>query len=406
MKHIEPEPTLEQVLEVIDKDELANSPIKFPDHPYIAELKNFGRDEFAAAFVDLFATTGANFIVPPAAKQFILPFVGPVLEKGIFLITNLWDARNVYLSTPKKTRQPYGYYLKKGFQKGSENLFFDLSVHDPLYISSMGLGIHYAPQVHPTVISLCAYSGAIILACALKVGLNGIKFANKKRELRNAGFETEKYFESRFYIKNEMNPEELMQMYMTQFNVGNPFTAAYHDKYIQTKLPVYNGRSAKIRIRKRQRMPEEKDDLAWGNDKDWVSSLQVVFTKKRKDNSSLGQFRYYPVEKEKAYFMFRDGCPDSIDNMPSSDAKTIASKIQAPRRIYSHISFERTNAHNDELAICADKVESKRPFYVVELKVRKDTKLLKEAMRYLMQECPVVAVQTNRSKYDLIKSEK
>jgi hypothetical protein len=66
-----------------------------------------------------------------------------------------------------------------------------------------------------------------------------------------------------------------------------------------------------------------------------------------------------------------------------------------------HVFFERTTIRNHNLIICIDKIEKGKPYYIVELKVQKDKKLLREAMRYLMVECPIAAVQTTQGKSEL-----
>ena len=79
---------------------------------------------------------------------------------------------------------------------------------------------------------------------------------------------------------------------------------------------------------------------------------------------------------------------------------------QQPGYSSQPIYFERSFAQQDGLLVSADKVygdnQNLRSFYVVELKVYTDKKLLMEAMRYTMLQFPVL--QTTYGKKEMVDS--
>lgn len=384
-------------LVTLDEDAFKN-PIVMPGNVYIEALKDFGSDEALAGLVDLFGTSLANALLDPSIKNYVLPFVGPVTEKFMFFPLHLLKARKIYKTMPPSKRDTFMNYFKQAVSDGSENLFFDLTVHDPIYISAMGAGLH-ATDLHPAILSALAYGSAILLAAGIKVGKDELFFANKKRALRKAGFESEKYVESRFYIRAEKNPREIIDSLAREFGLKNSSTVGYHDKYFVNHFPHYSGRKVNMRLRRRARRSSE---FSAEEKAGFVNSFQFVFTRvSEHQKQKTDQFRYFPSRKEKFYLLLDENVSD-IEEIPNDQAKTLIKKyLSAPIKSYD-INFQRTVVSNEELAVCSDSLRTglDESSYVLELKVYKDIDLLQQAMRYLMMDAKGF-VQTTLGKSEL-----
>lgn len=378
----------------LDSKKLAEQPIKLPDHPYIASLKDFGGDELLAGGVDILSTTLVAKLANASWRNNVLPFVGPVVEKGIFYLRHLHEASKIYSTTPTANRQPFSFYFKNALRDGSDNLVKDLLFHDPLYIGFMALGLHQLPEVPPFMLSAASYTSAVLLVAGIDVLKDEIEHKTKKRQLKKLGFDGEEYYESRFHVAMEKNQQDLIDQFMKEFGITEISRSVYHDTYMQHVLRPTGGRNAKVRIRSRNRRKTEVDNNIWGNNPDKVNSLQVIYTKAREDHHGLDQVRYFPVRKEKLYRLLSGNGAEEY----------LVGKLRAPNPNYFDITFERLMGRQRELAVCTDIINADRPYYIIELKVYRDTKLLEQAMRYLMVECPIVAVQTNHGKSDLFVS--
>ena len=66
-----------------------------------------------------------------------------------------------------------------------------------------------------------------------------------------------------------------------------------------------------------------------------------------------------------------------------------------------HVKFTRMFVNSKDLLVSADKVQARKPFYVLEIKSHKNKKLLIEVMRFVMRELPVM--QTTYGKADLVR---
>jgi hypothetical protein len=384
----------------------ADKPIDLPDKPFIAKIKDFGSDEVLAAGVDPISTTVMDAVLSRSLKQYVLPFVGPITEKIMFFPRHIWSTRKIYVETPKDRRRKFSYYLKDGLKHGYSNLMKDIMYHDPIYVLIMWFGLLYT-TIAPGILSVASYVIGILAAAGIDVGKDEIKHKMYKKDLKNNGFIEEQYYESRFYIFTRKNPDEVIAKMSKKFGLHERSTIRYNDEYYFHKLPQYSGRIARFRLRSRDRRGFEKDNTLWGENDKKVNTLQVTFTTAQEHKKDIDQCRYFPSKKEKLYMLLPHDVKNlraSINSFDESTRKIIRQMLGSEATPYSRISFERTVVSNNELALCVDKVRAKELVYIVELKVYKDTNLLKQAMRYLMVECPIAALQTTRGKSDLLIS--
>jgi len=388
-------------LELLDK-KVAEEPIKLPEHPYWIALKNIGGDELLAGGIDALSTTLINYLVSEGWRKAILPLAGPVLEKAAFFPMHLKEAWDVYRTMPQAKRQPFSTYAKKAFADGSSNLIKDICIHDPIYVGLMVLGLNYTPDIHPGFLSAMSYGLGILGVAAVDVSKDETLHWYRKKQLKKVGFKSEEYYESRFFLSADKNQEDVLTAMMQEFNLTGAQRINYSDRYFGHKIPQYSGRTAKLRLRHRQRKRTEEDNCIWGEDPEWVNSVQIVFTRAREQKNEVDQCRYFPLRKEKLYYLLPETMPQSIEDIVDGNLRRVLSKLVDKKQIVQDISFERLVARNEELAVCTDRVEHSRPFYLVELKAYQDQKLLQQAMRYLMVECPVVAVQTTHGKKELL----
>jgi hypothetical protein len=379
---------------------IAERPILLPDHPYLASLKDFGADELIAAGIDIVATGIAGTLIEGPARFAVLPFVGPVLEKGAFFIRHAINAQRVYETTPENLRQKRMFYFKQGIKHGSANLMKDLMVHDPIYSIGVASGLCALPNVPPFILSSLSYIIGVAAVAGIDVIRNEKGYKRFKRGLERKGFTTEKYWESRFMIRGDKNPLEVMEQLAEEFQLTARGGSLFEDTYVENRLPSFNGRTGKLRLRSRARREYEKGINKWGEDKDYIHTLQVAYSRARNNcKNHLEQFNYFPVEKTKICF-FLPQKNERIEDL-EGEARKVAESYAAPERHYRKVSFERILFNSPELAICTDVVHAKRPYYLVELKTHDNLNLLQKAMRHIMLECPVVAVQTTHGKGDL-----
>ncbi len=389
-----------QELELLGKN-AAQEPICLPDHPYVAALKDFGLDELVAGGIDAVSTTALSWVLSDRLQGIILPFAGPVIEKGGFYVRHLKKARDIYktLTPEQKETIKFKTLFKQGIKEGMESMMDDITVHDPLYIAMMAAGLKYFPEIPPGALSALSYTIALFVAAGARVGRKEFLYWNKKRLLKNSGFEIDKYLESRFHIKSDENPEDLMGSFVKEFDLAESAAMKYHDRYFDNCLPSYSGRTAKLRLRNR--------DLGKGANKKYPentktsNSLQIVYTRAGEEKRNIDQCRYFPVEKEKIYFPLPEDMPWELDHIEDRNARKIAYSACNKNGVHNDIFFERTVAYNKELLVCTDKVDKGRPFYIAEIKTRSNPDLLMQGMRYMMMECPIVATQTTYGKSDI-----
>ncbi len=344
-------------------------------------------------FIDSDLVNALGGPVSRRSRDLILSTTGPVVEKAGFFPAHIKDAWAEYKAAPKEEQDGFTTYLKGGLKRGGKSLLEDILIHDPLYVAMMMGGLHLWPGTPPVILSVSSFIAAVGIVAVAEVTATEALYHRFKRNLKKRNFGTEKYLESRFLISKEKDPQAIIDTFMEvdEFGLSEQRTAHYHDRYLDTSLPIYNGRTPRLRIRRRDR--EEGGH---------IQTAQIIYKKATElAQKNPEQFRYFPQEKQKLYFMLDQEMPESLEEIEDPQARRILQRAQASERT-ADIEFERTVANNPEtLLISTDKVHqgNSRLFYVAEVKVYKDTGLLRKAMRLIMNKFPVV--QTTYGKQEI-----
>ena len=385
---------------------LAEQPIILPENPFWGIFKRFGRDETLAMFINVIGTGAVEYLcnnnilyalagpLSIRTREVLLSLTGPVVEKVGFFPAHFKEALEEYRQTPKNERDKLARYFRNAVKKGSKSLIEDIIVHDPLYVGLMYAGLIIHPETPAWLLSIASFVSAVFAVAGIELGLTELAYWNYKRALRKAGFETESYFESRFFVSEDSKPEKVLESIAKEFGLGNADTMKYEDRYFRNKLPVYSGRIPKLRLRKR---------TAGLGQTAQVQSAQIIYTRANEIlDSKIEQYRYFPQRKEKIYFILNQNMPAGIHDINNECARKILEKVQDGQN-FRDIKFERSATYDsDKFCVTTDAIENRhRQFYLVELKAYPNRKkLLKEAMRYVMRNFPVV-VQTTHGKFEL-----
>jgi len=245
--------------------------------------------------------------------------------------------------------------------------------------------------IYPTapiwLLSGASFLVAVIIVAVLEVSYIEINYIIFKQKLKKMGFHVEEYYETRFFISSKEPQKDLLKKISKEFKLYDIGVLNYEDKYFENNLKEYSGRMPRVRIRKR-------DDYCG---KKIMKTLQIIYTRARESSvNRFDQYRFFPIKKNKFYYLLEDKIPKNIDEIDSSKIRNLLKYSQKyPPR---HIKFKRAFARNEDLLITLDSVSRGKKYYLLEAKVRKNTKLLIAAMRYIMQEFPVV--QTTKGKLD------
>ena len=175
-----------------------------------------------------------------------------------------------------------------------------------------------------------------------------------------------------------------------QFHLSQRQIGWYHDRYFDHTLPTFSKRTAKVRLRQR-RIEEEEQKM---------QTAQIIYTRASElTQKDPDQFRFFPLRKEKLYLPLPQQMPGSIEEIEKEQGRNFL-QSRTGAALYD-LHFLRHIAKESELLVAVDAVTEglSRPFHIVEVKVRNDTRLLREAMRYVMLTFPVL--QTTYSKADL-----
>lgn len=363
---------------------LAERPIKTPGNSFWNVFKRLGRDEFLALLINVIGTSIIGLFT---SVKIILSLTGPIIEKIGFFPANFWESYKIYKTTPKEKRKKYSFYTKKAFKTSATSLTEDILVHDPIYIILMYVGLQIYSETPIWILSATSFILAVILVSVLEVIIIETKYLFFKKRLKNKGFDVETYYESRFLIKSDKNPKELIEKIKEQFNLFDEGKLIYHDTYFENKFPEFCGRLPKVRLRKRT----YKDD--------WMKTLQIIYTKPTENQEKPeDQYRFFPIKKEKIYFVLNQKMPKKIDEIEDQQVKKCKKKIG---KEIGKINFERYFVKDNNLLAIVDKIDGKRDFHVLEIKVRKDLDILLKAMRYVMQEFSVLQTTHGKSKVSI-----
>lgn len=391
-------------------------PIQIPRNPFWEVFRTFGRDELLAGIISVLATLiiGNLFqyiTIPTSFAVICLALAGPVFEKLGFFVGHFKDAYEIYSTTPIADREELSFYLKKVLRGGGTSLFWDIILHDPVYVVLMLGGMSLHPETPAWLLVPIAFGIAVLLVATIRVGLSELGYWWFKRRIFKKGFELEEYYEAKFFLSAEEDPEKIITQLKNQFlPVGCPIKKMiYEDLYYSPiLLSEYNARGPRFRVRTRK----EVDNLG----PSWIRTAQAIYTRAVEHHSEDDeQFRFFPTRKDKFYLTLpRDknndswfpGLEDGLVDEPALDEKSrVLKAIVGHKATRKKVKFiRRVTKHPKKIYISVDSVELENKdvkFHVVEIKAYLDrTALLKEAMRFVMTRFNVL--QTTRSKLDLL----
>ncbi|MBT3397433.1 hypothetical protein HOA55_00320 [archaeon] len=363
---------------------LSEEPIKTPGSPFWNVFKRFGRDEVIAMIINVVGTTIAGFYLTSA---FLLSIIGPIIEKLGFFPANFLESFKIYKTTPKEKRKSKSHYFKGGLKRGMTSLGEDILIHDLLYIILLFTGLKVYPAIPIWLLSASSFIIAVFLVSLIEVTITEIRYIGFKKRMAYVGFKPENYIETRFLISSEKKPNEILDKLADHFDLDIREFLKYEDLYFDSNFPQFSGRKAKVRLRKRTNT----------EGKGWLKTAQVIYTRARESQQKKDQFRFFPIKKEKFYFFLDQRMPKKISKIENSKIRRFLKSCETvPKK---KILFERSIARSEALLASVDKPLKGRDFFILELKTRNDTKLLVEAMRFAMQEFPVL--QTTKGKSDI-----
>jgi len=372
--------------------------IILPENPFWEVFKRFGRDEFIALVINILGTVILAAIlsassVPIETKVLLLAFVGPVIEKIGFYPGHFWEARKTFNSIPLKRRKPFKFYRKRAIKRGTKSLIQDILIHDPVYIILMYVGLNMYAGTPEWILAFLSFIIAVVIVSFIEVGMNELLYRGLIARMKLRGFDKESYYEARFKIDTSRKPEDVIKIFSEEFNLPNINKHSYVDYYYQTKLPMFSGRTPKLRLRKRC---NKKHD-------GFIQTAQLVYTRAGEwSKNALSQYRYFPLRKDKMYAFLDQDMPQNIDEIKDEKVKRFFAK-NIELETHTTVKFDRWVAFNSAtILMSVDYIENgeENPHYLVELKTYHDKALLKEAMRYMMDEFTVV--QTTKDKYNII----
>jgi hypothetical protein len=362
-----------------NKQKLIDQPIKIPRHPLLSVSIRFGSGELLAFVFSIIAIFITSYL---SDSVFWIIIIGPIAEKGAFYLIHIYFQIEIYKTTPQKARKRKKYYFKRAIKKGNIDLIEDIFGHDPIYLILMSLSVIFI-NFPEWILGTLSFFLAVFIVAILEVIAVEIKYNLYKKRLIKAGFQIEEYFETRFLISSEKNPIDILNQTANEFNLTKTEKKLiYDDQYFDSQLSEFNNRKSQVRVRKRSNLENDSS----------IKTYQIVITKAREiSKKEKGQHRYFPIKKEKIYYiadnLHKD--PTQINNI---QIKSHILKAIEDTNSSFPVLFDRMIAQDDELLVSGDKVKGNNPFFVVEVKVFKDLKKLKTAMRYIMINFPVVQI--------------
>jgi hypothetical protein len=253
----------------------------------------------------------------------------------------------------------------------------------------MFIGLKIYPQTPVWLLATASFIIAVILVSILEVTVTEIRFYLFKKKFKSKNFGVESYFEARFFVDKKENSKKVLDKISKEFNLGKSYSLDYKDTYFNNTFNSFSGRSARVRLRNRT-----------SHDKKYLKSIQIVYTRASEfAQDKYDQFRYFPIKKEKIYFVLDGVMPASIADIKNETVKNAISKRVQEK--HKHLNFKRLVVHNEELLASADQV--REGSFLLELKVYKDKQLLMKAMRFVMKEFSLT--QTTKGKSDLYPQE-
>jgi len=321
--------------------------------------------------LNISATTLSNYILtkhfPSIDPILINSIIGPILEKFGLLS---WYFKDIFKQD--SSGRNFKTKLKQSFQKSLPTLIEDVLLHDPIYSGMMYLGQTKYSNTPVWLLSFTVFVVSVSIVTVLEVLIEHIRYILFKRLCFSKGFKKEKYFESRFYLSSDINPEDLLNDVSREFNLNPTPKILYEDRYFCTKEKTFLRKNMYIRSRHRKRKGKD------------FNTFQIVFIQPQKLKSlySHSSYNYFPSQKTKLYFELNFELEDLLP-LPKKVRQIVErfNDLKKPK----YIRFERAYAHDKELLISIDlcKIED-TSFRIVEVKVYNDLKKLEKAMKYIL----------------------
>ncbi len=237
------------------EQKLVEQPIELPKNPFWEVLTSFSRDEAIAMMINVAGTAAMDYSLGLMGMQqyrsTVLSLTGPVVEKIGFFPAHIKEAYDVWNTTPESERKALGVYVKQALRNGSKSLALDIAVHDPIYAGLMYTGMQLHAETPAWIIAGASFVAAVFVASGLVVAGNELRYIDLQRKVKHAGFKKEAYYESRFYMTPEVDPESIIARMDKEFNLKTEQHIYYSDKYFTTSLPEISGRRPKVRLRHR-----------------------------------------------------------------------------------------------------------------------------------------------------------
>lgn len=360
---------------------MKNIAIIKPENPFWKVFKRFGRDEVIALVFNVIGTViiaaivNANTEMANGMKIFLISIAGPVIEKLGFYPAHLYEGWKIYKRDGGKLRSG----LWRGIKNGSVSLLEDLLVHDPVYILLMLGGQSIYAGTPEWILAFTSFVIAVGVVSVGEVGVIELLYKAFKYGFKGI-FDKERYYESRFYVPvGRILPTDFIRKISEKFDLDSKMIYTFKDRYYKERLPMYNGRIGKVRRR-----------FIKTNERE-VNKFQVTYTRAGEiPQNILSQYRFFINKKEK--FSMR---------LNGEDSEVRSFKYFDPD-IYSDIEFMRHSARKENgLYAAIDEVlnDQGEKYAVIELKVFTDKDLIKDAMKFVMDEFNVV--QTTHGKIDI-----
>lgn len=373
-------------------------PIRLPGSPFWNVFKRFGRDEMIALIINVCGTALTSIFT---SSILLLSIAGPLVEKIGFFPAHFYEAYAIYKTTPRERRKKLRSYFGRACRNGSLSLLEDVCIHDPVYILLFCWALAY-PGVPPWLLAAFSFVVATGFVAFIEVTIVEIGYLLLQRRLRNAGFEQESYYESRFLIRVDKEAvERLVVKLSEQFNLRFIENKSYEDRYFGHKLPEYSGRKPVLRLRRRTLGPSDKKWLDSHPEmarRQFLQTAQIVYTRANEARwGRLDQFRFFLIAKEKFYLLQNQTMPGAIKEVVGCNLEQIARAGEALKEV----RFQRTVLKNwdVDLIVAIDQSRGK-DVCVVEVKTFKDTNLLCRVMRVIMLESSAIQMTMRKLDWD------
>ena len=362
--------------------ELTN-PIRVPRNPFWEVARRFGRDESIAMVINVAVTAIVAFLT---GNPLFLALAGPIAEKLGFFPAHFHDAYKVYKTTPERIRKPLAHYNKKAVRGGMKSLLEDILIHDPFYILFMYVGITMYPETPAWIMAAVSFIVAVVIVAVLEVAYTETCYLLFRRKMKRIGFSVEDYYEARFVVSAEIDPAAALNKIADVLKLSKLESREYNDTYIDAALPDYAGRHGTVRLRERTEGAGT------------MKTVQIVYTRaSEQSKNKLDQYRYFLIKKQKLYHTL-DQPAEKIADIDDFEVRNYLASVTSENTF--KVNFTRVSVRDDDLLVTVDAVKTDEPVFILEIKTYKNLRMLISAMRYVMEELPLVL--TTAGKRDIL----